>query len=168
MRERGIEVVLGDYIDNIPESGVVGVATRSGLEIADADLVVRSSFLLPKMSAFADIYLLLCTQVTAFGSRPNTSLAGSLGAGVLTETGHVRVKSTLELPEHPGVFAAGDIINWREQKQAGKAPAHAAVVAANVASFLAGRPQTKAYKGSTEMILIPVGKVSPSSNFWCT
>ena len=82
-----------------------------------------------------------------------------MGDGVLTETRHVRVKSTLELPEHPGVFAAGDIINWREQKQAGKASKHGVVVAANVASFLAGQPQTKAYKGSMEMIAIPVGKV---------
>ncbi len=105
-------------------------------------------------------------QVTAFGARPNTSLAESLGAGVLTETSHVRVKSTLELPEHPGVFAAGDIIDWREQKQAGKAPAHAAVVAANVASFLAGRAQTKAYKGSMEMIVIPVGKVCQSNRLY--
>ena len=48
VRERGIEVVLGDYIDDFPDTGVVGVATRSGLEIADADLVVRSSFSYPK------------------------------------------------------------------------------------------------------------------------
>ena len=41
VRERGIELILGDYIDNIPESGTVGVVTRKGVKLADADLVVR-------------------------------------------------------------------------------------------------------------------------------
>lgn len=51
VRERDIDVVLGDYIDNFPESGVVGVATRSGLEIADADLVVRPYYLPKKFES---------------------------------------------------------------------------------------------------------------------
>ena len=66
---------------------------------------------------------------------------------------------TLELPAHPGVFAVGDILDWREQKQAGKVGAHAAAAAANVVSFLDGRPQTKLYKGAPEMIVVPIGKV---------
>lgn len=82
---------------------------------------------------------------------------------MLNDQGYVKVKPTLELPDHPGVFAAGDIIAWTEQKQAGKAPNHAAVVAPNIISFLAGQPLKKVYKGSTEMILIPIGKVSSIS-----
>ena len=41
VRDRGINLVLGDYIDAIPEAGVVGLTTRSGQNFADADLVVR-------------------------------------------------------------------------------------------------------------------------------
>lgn len=98
-------------------------------------------------------------QITAFGSRPNTTLAASLGPGVLDASGFVKVKPTLELLDHPGIFAAGDIISWKEQKQAGKLLGHGPVITANIASFLAGTEQKKLYKGSTEMIIIPIGKV---------
>ena len=100
-----------------------------------------------------------CAQVTAFGARPNTALAASLDSSVVDASGFVKVKPTLEIDGHPGVFALGDIIAWREQKQAGKLLGHVPVAVANIASFLAGTPQKKAYKGSTEMILVPIGKV---------
>jgi len=38
---RGVEFMFNEYIDDIPEAGVVGVTTRSGKRIEDADLVVR-------------------------------------------------------------------------------------------------------------------------------
>ena len=57
------------------------------------------------------------------------------------------------------MFAVGDIIDLPEQKQAMKAMGHASVAAANVVSFVQDRPLKKAYKGSPEMILIPLGKV---------
>ncbi|EED82357.1 predicted protein, partial [Postia placenta Mad-698-R] len=75
------------------------------------------------------------------------------------------VRPTLELPGHPGVFAVGDIIHWRECKQAAKGNAHLAVVAANVLSLLAGQPLKKEYKGSIEMIVIPIGKSGGGSYF---
>lgn len=34
--------MFNEYIDDIPEPGVVGVTTRSGKQISDADLVVRA------------------------------------------------------------------------------------------------------------------------------
>lgn len=77
----------------------------------------------------------------------------------MTEQGYVKVEPTLQIRGHPGHFAIGDIIDWREQKQAAKAPSHAAVAAANVASFLNGAPQRSVYKGSVEMIVLPIGKV---------
>ena len=81
---------------------------------------------------------------------------------MLDESGFVKVKPTLELLDHPGIFALGDIISWKEQKQAGKILGQAPVVAANVVSFLSGTPQQKQYKGKAEMILIPIGKVRSS------
>ena len=71
----------------------------------------------------------------------------------------MRVNEFLEVRGHPGVFALGDIIDWPEQKQAVKAMAHSLIVATNVTSFLDGKPLKKVYKGSTEMILVPLGKV---------
>ena len=95
----------------------------------------------------------------AFGSKPATSFITSLGNDVVTAQGTVRVNEFLEVPGHSGVFAAGDIIDWEEQKQAAKAGAHAGIVVANVTAFLQGQELKKAYKGSPEMILIPLGKV---------
>ncbi|KAJ8487258.1 hypothetical protein ONZ51_g4281 [Trametes cubensis] len=133
-RLRGISLILGDKLD-IPPEGTVGVTTHNGKQLPDADLVVP-----------------------AYGARPNTDFVASLGESVLTQQGTVRVDEHLEVLGHPGVFAAGDIIEWKEQKQAAKAGTHAAVVAANVVSFLEGKPYKKVYKGSYEMILIPLGR----------
>lgn len=93
------------------------------------------------------------------GTKPNTAFISTLGSDVLAKNGTVKIKPTFELQSHPGIFAAGDIIEWNEQKQAGKAASHISVVVPNVLSFLAKQPQTKEYKGSLEMIVIPVGKV---------
>ncbi|KAI8986166.1 FAD/NAD-P-binding domain-containing protein [Trametes punicea] len=133
-RLRGIDFILGDRLD-IPPEGTVGVTTYNGKRIPDADLVVQ-----------------------AFGSRPNTDFVSTLDPGVVTSHGTVRVNEFLEVPGHPGIFAVGDIIDWKEQKQAVKAQAHGAIVAANVISFLEGKPLAKKYKGSMEAIVIPIGK----------
>ena len=100
----------------------------------------------------------LPSQIHAFGFKPKTEFLASLD-GALTEKNFVRVNEFLEVKGHAGVFALGDIIDWAEQKQAAKANGHSGVVAANVVSFVQGNPPKKAYKGSTEMILIPLGKV---------
>ncbi|KAI0629813.1 FAD/NAD-P-binding domain-containing protein [Trametes polyzona] len=133
-RLRGIDLILGDKVD-IPPEGTVGVTTENGKQIPDADLIVPS-----------------------FGSRPNTDAIATLGQGVVTSKGTVRVNQFLEVQGHPGVFAAGDIIDWEEQKQAAKAGTHAQVVSANVLSFLQGKPLKKVYKGSPELIVIPLGR----------
>ncbi|KAL1950022.1 hypothetical protein VTO73DRAFT_5144 [Trametes versicolor] len=133
-RAKGIEFILGDKLD-VPPEGTVGVTTRNGKKIPDADLVVPS-----------------------YGARPNTDFISTLGQNVVTSKGTVRVNEFLEVPGHPGVFAGGDIIDWDEQKQAAKAGTHAQVIIANVTSFLEGKPLKKAYKGSPELIIIPIGK----------
>ena len=66
---------------------------------------------------------------------------------------------TLEVAGHPGVFALGDILDWPEQKQAGKLMFHAGVVAPNLLAFLDGKPQKKVYKGTWEALVLPIGKV---------
>ncbi|TBU44038.1 FAD/NAD(P)-binding domain-containing protein [Dichomitus squalens] len=140
VRSRNIELLLGDSIDLPPSENVNGISTRNGKSLPDVDLVIQ-----------------------AFGSKPATSFISSLGSDVLTSSGTVRVNEFLEVVGHAGVFAGGDIIDWEEQKQAAKAGGHAAIIVANIISFLQGQPLKKAYKGSPELILIPLGKSGGSA-----
>lgn len=140
VRARNIHLLLGDSVGDLSSENVNGITTTSGKNIPDADLVVP-----------------------AFGAKPATGFITSLGADVVTAQGTVRVNEFLEVPGHSGVFAAGDIIDWEEQKQAAKAGAHAGVVVANVTAFLQGQPLKKAYKGSPEMIMVPLGKTGGSA-----
>ncbi|KAI1783571.1 FAD/NAD(P)-binding domain-containing protein [Ganoderma leucocontextum] len=142
VRARNINLLLGDSVENPAVENVNGITTTNGKSLPDADLVVQ-----------------------AFGSKPATSFITSLGEDVVTAQGTVRVNEFLEVAFHPGVFAAGDIIDWEEQKQAAKAGSHAGVVAANITAFLQGQALKKAYKGSPEMILIPLGKSGGSGYF---
>jgi len=106
------------------------------------------------------------TQVPTFGPRPNTEFIKSLGSNVLTDAGFVKVKPTLELAGHSRIFAMGDIIDWKEEKQAMKAMGHKSIVANNVLSVLGQNLALKNYEGSREIILLSNGRVSPPLCIW--
>lgn len=94
------------------------------------------------------------------GPKPNTDFIGlSFGEKALSEDGFVKVTPNLQLPNHPSIFAMGDIIDWAEQKQAAKIGTHADVVVGNVIDSLNGKPPSKVYKGYMEFILVTHGKV---------
>lgn len=57
------------------------------------------------------------------------------------------------------MFAAGDIIDWPEEKQFGKTIDQAPVVAENMISYLANKPLKKKYTGAPEAIFLTNGKV---------
>ncbi|KAJ7110023.1 FAD/NAD(P)-binding domain-containing protein [Mycena epipterygia] len=134
LRARGINLILNDYVDEIPAPGPVSLQTRNGKEI-NVDLVISTR-----------------------GPRPRTAfVAKSLGADTLDERGQIKVKPTLQLLEHPNIFALGDAINTVEQKQVMKASAHAGIVSANIIAYLSGG-SLKPYKGSSEMIVVTNGK----------
>ncbi|PFH46748.1 hypothetical protein AMATHDRAFT_69216 [Amanita thiersii Skay4041] len=134
IQQRGVDVILNDYIDNPMISSMSTVKTRNGMEL-DADLVVSTR-----------------------GPRPNSEfIASSLGAHTVTDHGLVKVLPTLQLPEHPDIFAIGDVIDWPEQKQLIKAQNHAEIVSSNVLRHLSGE-ELESYKGSCEIILVTVGK----------
>ena len=75
------------------------------------------------------------------------------------KTRRVKILPTLQLPSYPDIFAAGDIIDYTEQKQAGKYAGHSDIIVANLLSLMAGAPTVKEYKGTFEGIIITNGKV---------
>ncbi|KAF8846044.1 FAD/NAD(P)-binding domain-containing protein [Paxillus ammoniavirescens] len=135
LRARGVEILFNEYIDDIPEMGNLGVTTRSGTQIPTADLVVSTR-----------------------GPSPNTAFVASLGSSALSGSGYIKVKPTLQLLNNPYIFAAGDVIDWAEQKQAAKTKGHAAVVAANVLTLLEDKGASSVYGGSPELIVITNGR----------
>ncbi|KAG6899186.1 hypothetical protein C0993_012555 [Termitomyces sp. T159_Od127] len=140
---RGIELVLDHFINEPETKEVQGITTAAGKEIKTADLVVQSR-----------------------GPRPNTAFVSeALGDSALSSLGLIRVRPTLQLAEHDNIFAAGDVINWQEQKQAAKAGGHGKLVASNIQAFL-NETSMKPYKGASEMIVITNGKVGFSVRFF--
>lgn len=87
----------------------------------------------------------------------------SLGSGVLTPRGQIKIEKTFQLPSHPNIYAIGDVTDWAEQKQAAKAPKHAQIAAANILSQLNDGVPKKNYSGQPELIIITNGKVGVSS-----
>ena len=84
----------------------------------------------------------------------------SLGPDVLTKWGFVRVTPSLELPNHPGIFCAGDVLDNPERSKLRACWNHAAVIVRNVLDRLDGKPVLEAeYKCGREFIGISMGKV---------
>lgn len=96
-------------------------------------------------------------QIPCVGTRPNTDFVRSLGGDVLSDRGFIKVAPSLQLPQFPEIFAAGDATDWDEQKQIAKAYGHVAVVAANILAMTKGQPPAATYKGSREMVVITFG-----------
>jgi apoptosis-inducing factor 2 len=155
VRARGIELVLDDEISELPEDGspVDGKVTTKKGKVLTADYVVRTFSQSPNQHPAH--YL---SKVKTWGAPPNSGFIASLGSDVLTARGNVKIKPTFQLASFDNIFAGGDIIEWKEQKQAAKAKTHGAMIAANIVNYLAGKP-LKDYKGSPELIAITNGKV---------
>ncbi|KAG6878815.1 hypothetical protein C0992_007470 [Termitomyces sp. T32_za158] len=131
----GVTLILGDVV---PEAALTSrkVVTRNGITLTP-DLIVPCR-----------------------GPHPNTGLlVSAFGHRVLTPSGHVRIFRTFQLPEHPHIFACGDIADLKEQRQIEKYQSHAAVVAKNVLSLLKCQPAQENYKGRPEIFLLSLGKV---------
>lgn len=105
-------------------------------------------------------WIILNAQMSTIGPQPNTEfIAKSLGSDALTDNGCIKVEPTLQLLKHPEIYAVGDVVDYPEQKQYMKAVNHANIVAANIIASIQNKPLSP-YKGSTEMIVITIGKVS--------
>ncbi|KIJ42085.1 hypothetical protein M422DRAFT_171420 [Sphaerobolus stellatus SS14] len=131
LKAKNVILILGDYIDNLDDPRA---RTRKGVSL-NADLIL-----------------------TAFGGRANNDWVGqSLGETVLSKTGFVKVKPTLQVQGHNNIFAMGDMIDWAEQKQSFKAKQHASVVATNILPVLEGQVSKKEYKSMGEAMIVTNG-----------
>ncbi|KAJ7165827.1 hypothetical protein C8R46DRAFT_1096304 [Mycena filopes] len=133
-KARKISLVFNDEIEQIPPFPAAGGVTTKKGAVIEADLVIPTR-----------------------GGRPNTGVVATLGPSVLSKEGYVKVDPHLQLKGIPGVFAAGDVLDWKEVKQVAKVPGHVAVVVANVKSFVEGKRQTAIYKGTFELIVVTNG-----------
>ncbi|KAF8891929.1 FAD/NAD-P-binding domain-containing protein [Gymnopilus junonius] len=133
LAERDIRVITNDEIQDIFEYPAERVATRKGTFV-DADLVIPCR-----------------------GGHPNTGFISSLGENLLTSAGCVKVDQYLQVQGKPGVFAAGDIIEWAEVKQVVKTAGHATTIVANIKSILAGKPPAAVYKPMFEILALTNG-----------
>ncbi|KAJ7715072.1 hypothetical protein B0H16DRAFT_1435251 [Mycena metata] len=132
-KQRNISLVFEDEIEEIPSFPASGVMTKKGAVI-EADLVIPTR-----------------------GGRPNTAVVSTLGPGLLSEEGYIKVDPHLQVKGLPGIFAAGDVLDWQEVKQVAKVPGHVSVVVANVKSFIRNKRQTAIYNGTFELIVVTNG-----------
>ncbi|KAK1228423.1 hypothetical protein PQX77_008561 [Marasmius sp. AFHP31] len=136
LEDRSIRLLLQDSVDAPnpgPSEGTI--TTKRGVELRP-DLIVHT-----------------------WGGRPNTEVIGtSLGQETLTERGYVKVKPTMQLVGRSNIFAAGDIVEWEEQKMIMKAQGHGKIVVKNIINLLAGKTTDAVYKGAMEAILVTNGR----------
>ena len=83
----------------------------------------------------------------------------TLSPSVLDDARRVIVSPTLQVADHPDIFAAGDITNFQEQKQLMKTEWHAEVIVQNIVNLIKGNGAQKQYKTKMEAIFITNGKV---------
>lgn len=92
-----------------------------------------------------------------YGVQPASGyLTGALTTARRAD-GRVHVGDDLRLPGQDTVFAIGDLTTIPEPKQASAATKHAAVVADNIRSMIAGQEPTSTYQPQSAGIVIPLG-----------
>ncbi|BFZ54181.1 Apoptosis-inducing factor 2 [Savitreella phatthalungensis] len=95
---------------------------------------------------------------TAVGNKPNSDLMRAFDSSAISENGCIKVSSTLQVENHPRIFALGDVADIGEVKMAAKTSYQAPVVAANIASLVnSNDTPSKQYKPGTEFIIVTVG-----------
>jgi NADH dehydrogenase FAD-containing subunit len=136
LEQHGVNLVLGSPLRKPPPTlpgalGTFTVSTEAGTEIT-ADLWFR-----------------------CYGVTPQSDyLAGDLAAA-RTQDGFIEVTPTLQLPDHPNVFALGDV-STLTPKMAGRAGRQAQLVADNICVLIDGG-QLQTHEPSSDAILVTFG-----------
>ena len=86
---------------------------------------------------------------------------------MLSKHGLVPTNLTLELPNHPGVFCIGDVVDNTERNRLGKYVKHVNTVIPNLLARLNGKEPKRNYGGSIETIAISIGSVRSKTALEC-
>lgn len=147
MEKIGIELVLEDNVDVIPEQAqtvnAMTYRTQKGKEI-NADFLVYT-----------------------IGARPNVALVDAFDATLVGQSG-VRVRNTFQM-EHAtinNIFVAGDAAGFSDCKTAYKAMhSHAPIVSHNILALIKGKGKLKTYTvpAIENTLLVTLGKKGGTS-----
>jgi len=135
LREVGITLILNDRA-SLPEGPFESITTDKGVTVK-ADLVLP-----------------------LWGASINTDYLRSYDSTVITSKGTINVLPSLRVPLSNGktnVWAAGDVIEWSEQKNLGKVPGMASVVVANIIAATQNKVAPKVYSGGIDALVVPIG-----------
>lgn len=116
--EMGVQFILDDSLEgsyDFMESPQT-ITTKKGKTLNDVDLVIQST-----------------------GGKVNAYVLEKLVPNLISRNG-VKVEPTLQVPGYKNIFVIGDLADLPEQKQAMKAPNHAAIAAKNVLASIDGKP----------------------------
>ena len=93
-----------------------------------------------------------------YGARANTGfLIGSDYESVMNPNGTIRVDGTMQVVDHPNVYAVGDLTDVRESKRADAARQQARVVIANITAQIEGETPDAIYQPAKEWVILPLG-----------
>lgn len=157
MDRLGIEVILNDRV--IKEDPTTGSITlKSGLTI-ECDKFVSAH---PVLLAILETELV--PQINCTGQRPSSGALMNLVPAVVSPSGHVRVKPTLQIADDslPNIFACGDVIETDLPNPSGRSAAvQASVVSDNILQSVQGLEPSHVYShGYQSMIKLTLGLVS--------
>lgn len=116
--ELGVRFILGDSLEGSHEfmESPQTLTTKNGKKLENIDLVIEST-----------------------GGKVNTYVLEKLVPSLISRNG-VKVEETLQLPGYKNIYVIGDLADLPEQKQAMKAPNHAAIAAKNIVASINGKP----------------------------
>jgi len=100
----------------------------------------------------------------ATGGTPRGEIIQTLSPALYNPKTHsIKVKPTLQVADdqYPNIFAAGDVADNGDAKQAYKVGLHVPVIAKNIKSLIQGQTPSAVYKptNGAEMIVLPMGKM---------
>ena len=87
------------------------------------------------------------------GTKVDSSFLSGFQPLPVDVKGRIEVNESLQLPNHPHIFAGGDFTSVKEEKTARKAELHARLIASNLKRLQQQKPLKKYKTGSSPMVI---------------